>query len=147
MVISIIRKPSAKGATLSTWYVDGRQICVGIEDVVRGPAEAKVYGKTAIPAGTYRVVVTMSNRFKRRLPLLVNVPGGKIRFGNDLIDNCGVRIHPGNTAADTEGCLLPGSAFGADGASVSASRVAFERLFLLIEQAVHNNEPITLTIK
>ena len=147
MVISIIRKPSAKGATLSTWYVEGQQICVGIEDVVRGPSEAKVYGKTAIPAGTYRVRVTMSNRFKRRLPLLVNMPGGTIRFGNKLIDDCGVRIHPGNTAADTEGCLLPGSAFGADGASVSASRVAFDRLFTRIEMAVANGEPITLTIK
>jgi len=147
MVISIIRKPSAKGATLSTWYVEGRQFCFGVEDPVRGPAEAKVWGKTAIPAGTYRVRVTMSNRFKRRLPLLVNMPGGTIRFGNNLIDDCGVRIHPGNTAADTEGCLLPGTAFRADGASVSASRVAFDRLFLLIEQAVQNNEPITLTIK
>lgn len=147
MVISIIRKPSAKGATLSTWYVEGRQFCFGVEDVVRGPTEAKVYGKTAIPAGTYRVRVTMSNRFKRRLPLLVNMPGGTIRFGNTLIDDCGVRIHPGNTAADTEGCLLPGSAFGADGASVLNSRAAFDRLFLLIEQAVQNNEPITLTIK
>jgi hypothetical protein len=147
VVISIIRKPSAKGATLSTWYVEGRQICVDIEDVVRGPQEAKVYGKTAIPAGNYRVVVTMRNRFKRRLPLLMNVPGGIIRFGNDLIDNCGVRIHPGNTAADTEGCLLPGSAFGTDGASVTASRMAFDRLFLRIETALANGDSITLTIK
>jgi hypothetical protein len=144
--ISIIRKPSAKGATLSTWYVGGQQVCVGIEDVVR-PLGEKVYGKTAIPVGTYRVVVTVSNRFKRRLPLLVNVPGGTIRFGEQLIDNCGVRIHPGNTAADTEGCLLPGSAFGADGASVSASRVAFDRLFARIEQALGAGEKITLTIK
>jgi hypothetical protein len=147
VVISIIRKPSAKGATLSTWYVDGRQFCVGIEDVVRGPSEAKVYGKTAIPVGTYRLRVTYSNRFKRRLPLLVNMPGGIIRFGDNLIDDCGVRIHPGNYAKDTEGCLLPGTAFGPDGASVSASRVAFDRLFLLIEQAVTNSELITLTIK
>ncbi|MGI4864620.1 MAG: DUF5675 family protein [Janthinobacterium lividum] len=147
MVISIIRKPSAKGATLSTWYVNDVQQCVGIEDVVRAPSEAKVFGKTAIPAGTYRVVVTPSARFKRRLPLLVNVSGGTIRFGSNLIDDCGVRIHPGNTAADTEGCLLPGSAFGADGASVTASRVAFDRLFARIEQAVAMQEPITLTIK
>lgn len=139
--------PSAKGATLSKWFVEGQQVCVGLEDVVRGATEAKVYGKTAIPAGTYRVLVTMSNRFKRRLPLLVNVPGGTIKFGEQLIDNCGVRIHSGNTAADTEGCLLPGSAFGADGASVTASRVAFDRLFARIEQALAAGERITLTIK
>jgi hypothetical protein len=147
MQIRIVRRPSAKGATLSTWYVDGQPVCVGVEDVVRGGAEAKVFGKTAIPAGTYRVVVTMSNRFKRRLPLLINVPGGTIRFGTNLIDDCGVRIHPGNTAADTEGCLLPGTSFGADGASVTASKAAFDRLFLRIEQAVANRTPITLTIQ
>ncbi len=147
MVLSIIRKPSTKGATLSTWYIEGKQVCVGVEDVVRGPGEAKVFGKTAIPAGTYRVVVTPSARFKRLLPLLVNVPGGDIHFGGSRIDDCGVRIHPGNTAADTEGCLLPGSAFGADGASVTASRVAFDKLFARIQQAVAANDPITLTIK
>ena len=147
MVISIIRKPSDKGCTLSTWYVDGQPQCVGIEDVVRGQAQPKVYGQTAIPVGTYRVVVTMSARFKRRLPLLVNVPGGTIRFGDHLIDDCGVRIHPGNTAADTEGCLLPGSAIGPGGTSVTASRVAFDRLFARIEQALAAHETITLTIK
>jgi hypothetical protein len=89
----------------------------------------------------------MSNRFQRRLPLLVNMPGAAIRFGNNHIDDCGIRIHSGNTAADTEGCPLPGSAFGPDGVSVTASRVAFDRLFLLIEQVVANNKPITLTIK
>jgi hypothetical protein len=147
VVISIIRKPSAKSATLSTWYVEGQQVCVGVEDVVRAPGEAKVPGKTAIPTGTYRVIVTMSTRFKRRLPLLVNMPGGTIRFGALRIDDCGVRIHPGNTAADTEGCLLPGSAFGADGASVTASRVAFDRLFVRIEHAINAGEQVTLTIK
>lgn len=146
MHLTIIRQPSAKGCTLSTWYIDGQRVCVGIEDVVRGPSEAKVFGKTAIPVGTYRLLVTLSARFKRRLPLLVNQPGGTIRFGDQLIDHCGVRIHPGNTAADTEGCLLPGSAFGAAGASVTASRVAFDKLFTRIELALAAHEPVTLTI-
>jgi len=105
MVISILRKPSAKGATLSTRHVDGRQFCFEVEDVVRGPSETKVYSKTAIPTGTYRLRITTSNRY----------------------------------------CLLPGSALGSDGVSGTASRVAFDKLFLLIEQAVTNNESITLT--
>jgi hypothetical protein len=147
MVLSIIRKPSEKGATLSTWYVDGKYQCVGCEDVVRGPSEAKVYGKTAIPAGTYKVIVTMSTRFKRLLPLLVNMPGGRILFGDKLIDTCGVRIHSGNTPEDTEGCLLPGTRFGADGRSVDASRVAFEALFAKINAALAGGEKVTLTIK
>jgi hypothetical protein len=147
VVISIIRKPSAKGATLSTWYVNGQQQCVGVEDVVRGPAEVKVFGKTAIPAGTYRVLLTESARFKRVLPLLTDMPGKVTRFGTRPIGECGVRIHPGNTAADTEGCLLPGSAFGADGASVVTSRVAFNKLFTQMEAAHAEGESITLTIK
>ena len=50
---------------------------------MRGPSEAKakVYGKTAIPTGTYKVLVTMSARFCWLLPLLVNVLGGTTKFG------------------------------------------------------------------
>ena len=146
MLLSIIRQPSQRGATLSTWYVDGQRQCYGIEDVVRGQAEPKVFGQTAIPAGTYRVLLTMSARFQRVLPLLIDLPGHVTRFGTRPIGECGVRIHPGNTAADTEGCLLPGSAFGADGASVTASRVAFDQLFAKMQAAHAAGAPITLTI-
>jgi len=67
--------------------------------------------------------------------------------GHNLMDDCGVRIHLSNTAADTKGCLLPDSAFWANRSSVLNSRAAFDRLFLLVGLAVQNNEPITLTIK
>ena len=87
--------------------------CYVLEDVVRiGP---KVYGRTAIPAGRYEIVITYSNRFKRPLPLLLRVPGFE-----------GIRIHPGNTAADTEGCLLPGTTMSED--AVSQSRLAFGQI-------------------
>ena len=55
----------------------------------------KIKGKTAIPAGKYEVVVTMSNRFKRLMPLLLDVEGFD-----------GIRIHGGNSHDDTDGCLL-----------------------------------------
>jgi hypothetical protein len=83
----------------------------------------KVPGKTAIPTGRYEIVITMSSRFKRKLPLLLNVPGFS-----------GIRIHSGNHAGNTEGCLLPGTSFGKD--YVNSSRIAFESLFKLISKGL-----------
>ena len=133
MEIRIVRHPSANGWTRSDWYVNGTLECVGCEDVVR-PAGVKIHGQTAIPPGTYTVVNTFSPRFQKYLPLLLNVPG-----------YAGVRIHPGNYARDTEGCLLPGTGLLADGSGVSSSVVAFTRLFAKIK-AVEKKEKIILTI-
>jgi hypothetical protein len=74
--------------TIGTLYVNGKAECFTLEDVrreVKGrPVEEwKVPGETAIPAGVYNIVITPSNRFKRDLPLLENVPGFQ-----------GIRIHP-----------------------------------------------------
>jgi hypothetical protein len=76
----------------------------------------------------------MSARFARVLPLLVNVPG-----------YVGVRIHPGNTAEDTEGCLLPGLTRYEN--SVGQSRAAFEAIFERLDKASKAGEAITITIE
>lgn len=143
MHLDLKRTTFSKESTIGELFVDGVFECYVLEDVVRKPGEVKVFGKTAIPAGEYRVKVTYSNRFRRLLPLLVNVPGGTIRFGAGLIDDCGVRIHSGNTAADTEGCLLVGLDKKTD--FVGRSRDAFSRLFPRIQDAVAAG-PVTLTI-
>lgn len=84
--------------TIGRFYVDGQYWCDILEDPVRDlDKEAKIPGRTAIPRGTYDVVVNISPKFKRLLPRLLRVP----RFD-------GVLIHRGNTAEDTEGCILPG---------------------------------------
>lgn len=131
MLLSLIREPSANGCTLGRLSVDGRHECYTCEDVVRdGP---KIPGETAIPAGRYRVIVTHSPRFGRPLPLLVGVIGFE-----------GVRIHPGNTAKDTEGCILPGLGMLPDG--VTHSRIAFEQLFSKIQAALAGEEQVWLEI-
>ena len=92
--------------------------------------ELKIPKKSAIPEGTYRVVVTKSQRFQKYLPLLVGVPGFE-----------GVRIHAGNTSRDTEGCILVGQNLQVG--KVLWSRITLEKLMKLIE----NEKEIYLTIK
>ncbi len=75
-------------------FIDGVFFCHTLEDEKRADG-LKVYGETAIPSGTYNVKVTMSNRFKRLMPLLIDVPMFK-----------GIRMHGGNTSKDSHGCPL-----------------------------------------
>lgn len=84
--------------TIGRLYIDGEYFCDTLEDKVRDLSqEKKVPGETAIPAGTYKVIVNDSPRFKRKLPRLLNVP----HFD-------GILIHRGNTPEDTSGCILVG---------------------------------------
>lgn len=82
--------------TIGKMYINGAFFCHTLEDKVR-PFGEKVWGETAIPSGTYKFIINWSNRFKRKLPLLLDVPMFE-----------GIRIHGGNTAVDTHGCLLLG---------------------------------------
>lgn len=133
MELTLTRDLCGAVCTLGKLSVDGAHECYTVEDVVR-PNGEKVYGKTAIPAGRYQIVVTMSPRFRRRLPLLLNVPNFE-----------GVRIHPGNTAADTEGCILPGVKRGRD--AVYESRKAFDALFEKIDGALAVGDEVWLEIR
>ena len=103
MLIVVDRLQKDEDVTISGITIDGEWACWGLEDPVREiPGQPvstwKIHGKTAIPAGRYKVIIDMSARFRRLLPLLLDVPGYS-----------GVRIHAGNTAADTEGCILVGN--------------------------------------
>lgn len=98
MKLTLRRTYEAPDYTIGHLYIDGRYFCDTLEDTVRDlTREKKIPGQTAIPEGTYQVLVTYSPKFKRKLPILVNVP----MF-------TGIRIHRGNTAKDTEGCILVG---------------------------------------
>lgn len=76
--------------TIGRMFLDGEYFCDTMEDVVR-PDGVKVYGETAIPAGIYNCKITYSPRFKKDLPLIMDVPGFE-----------GVRIHSGNYAGYRE---------------------------------------------
>ena len=92
--------------TIGKLYINGKYFCDTLEDKVRDlnkdgdlndVGEGKVMHETAIPYGTYSVIMNMSNRFKRVMPLLLNVP----HFA-------GIRIHSGNKASHSSGCILVG---------------------------------------
>lgn len=109
-------------STIGALTIDGEDECFTLEDRVRPPGAEKVPGKTAIPAGRYEVIISYSQRFKRALPLLLNVPNFQ-----------GIRIHPGNTEVDTHGCILVGRTKGPD--FIGESRIAFEQLFEKLQKA------------
>ena len=111
---------------------NGVKICDTLEPKYRDykGGELKVPRKSAVPEGTYPVVITKSKKFGKYLPLLVGVPGFK-----------GVRIHSGNTVNDTEGCILVGQ--NLIKGKVLLSRLTLEKLMRLIE----NEKRIFLTIK
>lgn len=100
MVIDVVRIFKGEEYTIGKMSINGVHFCDTLEDKVREIAKdgkGKIRGVTAIPAGEYDVAVTYSPRMKRLLPYLKNVPHFE-----------GIRIHAGNTAKDTEGCLLVG---------------------------------------
>ena len=141
MDLKLIRKERTDISTIGYLHVNGAFECFILEDTDRGLKQtqsleeikaAKVHGKTCIPAGKYEVAITFSNRFQKYLPLLINVPGFE-----------GIRIHPGNTAADTEGCLLPGEFRNHN--QVINSKKAFSKLFDKLK-AVEKKEKIFIEI-
>ena len=126
MKIEIKRLHRTANSTIGELLIDGIWECYTLEDIER---EVKVKSETAIPKGTYKVIINQSNRFKRLLPLLLNVPNFE-----------GIRIHSGNTNHDSEGCILVGRTRSKD--FIGQSRKAFDTLFAKMQKA----KEITLTI-
>lgn len=137
MEIKLIRETFTDKSTIGRLLIDGLFYGWTLEDKDRYLEEnpsRKVKGETAIPAGRYQVIINWSPRFKRELPLLLNVPGFE-----------GIRIHSGNKPEDTEGCILPGKTKGQD--FVGRSREAFNEIFEAIQSALNKNEPVFIVIE
>ena len=147
MQITLARQEMKSGPrnwTLGRLTTSGGLALYTCEDPVR-PWGPKVPGETAIPAGQYMVEITQSQRFGRLLPLLWNVQrdGAKLCAGAGM-EFSGIRIHPGNTPADTDGCVLPGLAYYAEG--VLQSRAAFEPLYAEIAAALAAGDAVFMDV-
>lgn len=94
--------------------------------------EAEVH---CIPEGTYDITLYPSPRFKREMPLLMNVPG-----------HTGIEIHWGNWATNSEGCIIVGFPRHIEDQMVLNSVDTFNKLFPLIEEAI-KNEGCQIVIK
>lgn len=142
MELELRRHKSVEDATPGELFIDGVKFCATLEDVVREVvdqpvAQWKVPGKTAIPAGRYRVEVSFSFRFQTFLPILRDVSGFT-----------GIRLHAGNTPADTEGCILVGLAWTPSQPTfIGDSRAAVAKLVPLIATALKRGEEVWVTVR
>ena len=151
MKLKINRKWPKAAYCVGVFYVSGSRLCESLEDTDRGLEQKmptgkinqiKVFGKTAIPKGTYRVVLSVSPKFKDRawakkynglVPEILNVKGFS-----------GVRLHPGNRASDTDGCPLIG-----DNTAVGKVTNSTKRYYELMDKLVpawEKGEEITIEI-
>lgn len=130
MKIHVKRTTYTTTSTIGELSIDGKFICYTLEDVVRPAGAAKVYGQTAIPAGTYPVAIGWSPRYKCNMPRIEPIPGF-----------AGVLFHAGNWATETEGCILVGTTKGVD--YIGEARVAFNKLFKLLQ----NGHKMTVTVE
>jgi len=140
VTIYMVRDDCTDSRTLGTMTFEDGYVCQTLEDPVR-PAGVKVMGDTAIPSGTYRVSITRSQRFQRMLPVLHSVP---------MFES--IRIHPGNTTADTTGCILVGTQRGVFSVETGAemqilhSRDAMEQVQKRISACVAAGDLVWLDI-
>lgn len=133
MELNLQRIVKDKAYTLGKLRIDGEEFCHTLEPKWRKPEAKKVRGRTAIPAGRYPVVITLSPKFKQWLPLLLHVPNFE-----------GIRIHAGNTVKDTKGCILVGE--NTEKGVLSDSRLWVDRLKRKIVDAKERGEGVFLTI-
>ena len=114
MELRVERYKSKNKVTIGKLFLNGKFFCYTLEDEIR-PLLSKVWGETAIQAGKYTLIMSYSNRFQEYMPEVLNVPNFK-----------GVRIHSGNTIADTHGCLLIGEK--TDGKTISNTKITYNKL-------------------
>lgn len=143
MEIKVNRIARKGGYTIGRLFINNEYFCDTLEDTDRWLKSTmsvneilakKRKGITAIPTGKYDVILSFSPRFKRVLPLLLSVKCYE-----------GVRIHAGNTAEDTEGCLLVGE--NKERGKVINSRATLEKLMSVLLECEKKKEKVTILIE
>lgn len=138
MKLKLLRSTEAEISTEGKLFINDTIECYTLEDKDRHLEDGgeKVYGETAIPRGTYPISITHSQRFQKRLIYIHDVP----QF-------TGVRIHPGNSAKDSSGCILVGSVNKQDDDNfIGGSRIAYNRLHEKVKSALDDGEEVTLEV-
>lgn len=135
MKLKLTRDTFTDLSTIGKLTINDEPFCDTLEDTDRKLEDGgtKIYGKTCIPRGTYDVVLNFSNRYQKVMPQVLGVPGFE-----------GIRLHPGNAAKDTDGCILVGSSRATN--FIGNSVVTFGKLMGILEDAYDRQEPITLEI-
>lgn len=133
MELRVNRFKLTEKSTLGRLFVNGAEECFTLEDV-RRPDGVKVQDATCIPGGTYKVIIDASVRFQRDMPHILDVPGFT-----------GIRIHSGNTDADTDGCILLGDAVENDD-FISGSKDAFGKFFPKLQAAIAAGEDVSIEV-
>lgn len=150
MELRLIRVMFTERLTSGRLFIDGRFFGYAVEDVVRerdvdgdGDIDArdveefKIPKETAIPAGRYRIILENSPNFGPSTMTVTDVPGYKY-----------IRIHPGNTELDTEGCILVGYQKNPDGTLVGGtSGPAVKAMVQRVQYALALGDPIWLVIE
>lgn len=131
MNLTLKRFPSQPFGTRGLLSIGNEPELYTLEDPIR---DVKIPGETCIPPGRYRVVIDYSQRFQKLLPRLLDVP-----------NFTGVRIHSGNTSADTSGCILVG--LGKSATGITRSRAAMDRLLTLIAPVLAKGEQVWIDIE
>ena len=154
MELKLKRIAKKNGYTIGRLSIDGKYFSDTLEDVDRGLDSSmsldvlkrkKLAHITAIPTGRYQVIMNVvsprlskSNFYKQygggRVPRLLNVPAFE-----------GILIHCGNTAKDTDGCILVGK--NSKVGMVLDSKITYSKLYPLLEAAYKRKERIFITVE
>lgn len=141
MELKLTRIAKRDTYTIGKLYIDDKYFCDTIEDKDRGLNQSmpvndikkkKVYGETAIPTGTYKIIIDYSAKFKKNMIHILDVPGYS-----------GIRIHTGNTANDSLGCIIVGQ--NKVVGKVINSKTTYDKLFPIIQEACKKEE-VNITI-